>query len=143
MKRWTRSALTLALLITCVGCSRFDADWKALEGVETEGITGRWVGRWESKTSGHSGDLKAIVTRIDERTYETWYKATWGKALTNDYRVVMLTVRDGDKLRFTGTKDMGGMFGVFQYRGWATPEAYYSTYTSNDDQGTFHMTRPR
>ncbi len=143
MNRRFIAAMVLALACACAGCGKFESNWRALEGVETDGITGRWVGRWESKTSGHTGDLKAIVTRTGERSYETWYKATWGKALSNDYRVIMLTEPDRDKLRFTGTKDMGGVFGVFQYRGWASEDVYYSTYTSNDDQGTFHMTRPK
>lgn len=134
--------LATAFVLGALGCG-FDSEWRALEGADTPGITGRWIGRWESKVNGHNGDLRAIVTPAENGEYDVWYKATWGKVLSGDFRVTMLPEPAADRVNFTGAKDLGQLMGgLYQYRGWANEQAFYSTYTSEDDQGTFQMQRP-
>lgn len=138
----------IVVIASAVGCS-FESQWNALDGKAAQGITGRWAGRWESKTNGHEGDLKAIVAATDQpHVYDVWYKASWAVALSGDFRVTMYgepALENGTpRVNFTGSKDLGTLMGgVFQYRGWASDDAFYSTYTSEGDQGIFHMTRPR
>jgi hypothetical protein len=138
------SVLLLAALAT--GCSSFSRGWKAaLSTPPPEGdFSGAWTGSWRSNVTGHHGNLRCLVARLDGSRYRARYKATYRKLFRFGYAVEMLVTRSGDGVfQFRGQADLGWWGGgVYRYEGTATATNYFATYQSKYDHGTFQMTRP-
>lgn len=145
MKRLSLSALALATLFLA-SCSTFERDWKqsvaAYEAGEVKGPEGPWTGSWTTKTNGHTGDLRAIVSDAGEGDYDFRYHATWGNIFQGTYKVRYPVVKQGSTYRVDGDQKLG-LFGTFQHRGRISGNRFQATY-SNDkgDLGDFSMERP-
>jgi hypothetical protein len=139
------SRAALLLVIAAAGCSSFERDWRALETAPEPPapLAGRWQGSWRSEVTGHTGGLRAIVTRTAGETYEARYRATWGCCFTFEYTVPLAAASEGDLYTFGGEADLGWMAGgLYRYSGQATADSFRSTYSAAKDHGTFEMARP-
>ncbi|HVR73379.1 MAG TPA: hypothetical protein VMT52_03570 [Planctomycetota bacterium] len=138
------AATVLAALL--VGCSSFERDWQAA-GADlapvVDPIRGRWEGSWRSDVSGHEGALRCLVSASEDGSLVARYRAEYGCCFSFEYSVPMVVEREDDACRFTGSADLGWLAGgVYHYEGRADGKAYTSTYTSEDDHGTFTLARP-
>lgn len=134
-------------LLAVGGCSAgFERNWKAAGNrpAETNDFRGRWQGRWKSQATGHTGGLRAVVTRQGETTkYRSQFHATYGGIFQFGYTAVFDVESGGDAAYFSGKSDLGWLAGgVYHYDGYATPVKFYCTYRSKDDHGYFEMHRP-
>jgi hypothetical protein len=140
------------------GCS-FDRRWRQLSheawaqnsAVATtapapaDPLAGRWDGKWVSEQDGHSGRLRAIVTRVDGETYHIEYDGWFFGMLrfTHGMNVIATRAADGNAIHFEGREDLGSLAGgVYRYDGAADGREFKSTYQSSEDHGRFEMRRP-
>ena len=139
----------VCVLLSCIviaGCGSYDKDF-ALAAAQAPGagqIEGAWVGRWRSDTSGHAGDLKAIVTRINPSEYHVRYQAKY-KALwtaTFEHETTLRGHFAGSTFHFEGDADLGWLYGRYDYSGYVTDDEFFSTYKAKDDRGTYKLRRP-
>jgi hypothetical protein len=99
-----------------------------------------------SEQDGHSGRLRAIVTRADGDTYRIEYDGWFFGILrfTHGMNVTATHAADGSTVRFEGHEDLGGLAGgVYRYDGTADGQQFKSTYQSSEDHGRFEMRRPQ
>lgn len=145
-----RAGLALLLIAAAVGCSTFNRDWKAAAAKPIGGgsLEGAWEGTWLSHTNGHSGDLRAIITKDDAGAYRTRFHATYWKIFSGEYTVTLNARRSGDAFLLEGRKDLGTIFlwyrlGEYSYEGKSTDTEFKCTYRSSKDGGVFELTRPK
>lgn len=140
----TLALLTLACLLG--GCSDFQNQWDVIakKPTPTTNITGLWTGSWMSDVDAHTGEIKAIVRKVDDQTYDVYYHATYGSFFTFSYETQMhVTQRTGDRVDFTGKADLGWLAGgEYEHTGHATPTEFVSKYRSKYDHGAYTMKRP-
>ena len=142
-------ALMLALTLLAAGCStttEFDQVWDAAGSTPTpdDSITGQWVGQWQNENGGHSGKMRAVITRLDDTHYLAQYHAKYGGMFTFE-SVVPLRIEqtEAQRVEFSGEANLGSMAGgLYEYTGHATPDEFISDYTSRGNTGTYELTRP-
>ena len=128
------------------GCSTFNRDWK--KAVATPGaadtVEGCWEGTWLSARNGHTGKLRCLATKTDDRQIRARFKATYWKIFRIGYEVTLNSESlPGDKVHIQGENDLGWWGGgVYHYSGTISPTNFSSTYRSKYDHGTFEMKRP-
>ncbi len=104
-------------------------------------LTGRWSGRWESKTSGHTGPLNARFTQTDPSHYRVVFSGRFFKVIPFRYaQTLEITGHEGDTVFLAGSSRLIG-FGTFEYSASATSHSFQSTYRSRNDTGTFILGR--
>lgn len=146
-----KSFFHIPLLLTALtlsGCVTFERDWKAAVADYEEGKVaspaGPWEGSWTTKTNGHDGGLRAIVSESQTTPgeYDFRYHATWAKILSGIYTVNYPVKRHGSRYLVDGKENLG-IFGTFGHRATISRESFEATY-SNDrgDLGEFHLARP-
>ncbi|MEX2671658.1 MAG: hypothetical protein WD294_06055 [Phycisphaeraceae bacterium] len=151
MKRLRNLLLGLMVIFgTAAGCSSFETQWEAAgAGLgPADGITGRWVGTWESEDNGHHGDLRAIVIANDDGTYNIHYHATYGTLFTLTYAYDLQDVKaeqrsGGDgAYHLAGDSDLG-WFGTYSHQARVTPTHFIADYEASiGDFGSYRMQRP-
>ena len=105
-------------------------------------LAGCWEGCWSSNTNGHSGKLRATITKVDESRYCARFSGTYQRILPFGYRVMLTVKREGDAVTLEGSKDLGLLFGgTFSFDGTATDTEFKATYSSRRDCGEFNMKR--
>ena len=107
-------------------------------------ITGPWRGIWRSDANGHNGELRCIITALDDKSGSSrfHYHATFMKFLSATYDVthVVKPVKGG--FIFSGDQELTGAGGgLYHYEGKATPHEFHATYRSASDHGVFEMKR--
>jgi len=137
--------LGLFLLMSMLGgCSSFDKNWNAFPAEHNDGIgvIGRWYGTWTSEASGHTGELRCIVTPKSDGAYLAEYHATFMGALSAGYETTFKPRYVGGRFQFEGTQDLGFMAGgVYTYDGEVDGDEYFANYRSKNDQGVYRMQR--
>lgn len=136
---------TAGALILLTGCSGFNREWKqiAAQPLQPGSIEGAWDGSWLSDHNGHKGGLRAIITKLDEDTYNARFHATYMRILTFGQTVDLTVKQNGTNFTFSGEADLGKSYGgIYTYEGNASPEGFFSTYNCSIDHGAFRMTRP-
>jgi hypothetical protein len=143
-----RALIGLAL-ISPLGCSMgFNNDWDAAASAPpADDITGRWVGTWTSQATGHTGELRALISKSPDNQYEARYHAMFGSIFSFEYSARFTPVRRDGLFHFNGSYDLGFVSDLFadriyQYTGQATPADYRADYSSENDRGTFLLKRP-
>lgn len=136
----------LCLALLTGGCSTFNRDWKkaGTTPVSTDTVEGRWEGFWLSAKNGHTGKLRCLATRIDDRQIRARFKATYWKILRVSYEVTLNAESlTNHAVHIQGENDLGWWGGgVYRYDGTINPTNFSSTYRSKYDHGTFEMKRP-
>lgn len=142
------AAVIAAMLAGSSGCtalSGFHHNWNT-HACCTEASTdlaGSWEGKWESRASGHQGNLRAIITRGEEGRYYARFHARFWKLFTYEYSVPMTAVEEEDgRLHFTGQAYLGELAGgMYYYDGYATATTFVASYRCSKDHGCFSMCR--
>ena len=137
--------VALAALLVLSGCSTFNRDWKAAAAkpMPANSVEGRWEGKWHSDHNGHTGGLRALVTKLDSGQYEARFHATYAVILSFSSTVNLDVRPAGGLLQFSGSADLGkAAGGLYHYEGKASGTNFFSTYECPSDHGTFQMTRP-
>lgn len=136
----------LSLLVT--GCaSRFDRDWQAAaaQPAPADSLEGVWIGKWLSYTNGHTGRLRAIITKSGDG-YSTRFHANYAWCLGGGYTITLHAEEKGGADRLTGSEDLGKLLfwdlGEYRYHGVATSQRLFSEYQSPYDGGFWELTRP-
>lgn len=141
----TGGFLVVVALLTSSGCSLvsgFHRDWHSPCCCANRGdVGGCWQGNWDSQCTGHTGNLKAIISRQDACHYEARFRGTFFKVIPFQYRMTLTAVRHDDHFDLSGEKNLGRLMGVYRFRGYATSNNFVAHYTSKDDQGRFLMSR--
>ena len=129
------------------GCG-FNSAYKqavtAYEAGEYKTPSGPWQGSWTTKTNGHTGDLRAIVTPSSDKPgqYDFRYHATWGKVFSGSYTVSYKVDRRGNRYYVDGEEELG-FFGKFGHKATIDDSSFNATYSSDDgDLGDFSLRRP-
>jgi len=129
-------------------CSGYERSWQqavmSYKAGELASPAGPWTGTWSTKTDGHTGKLRAIVTPAADAPgeYDFHYHATWGKNLSGTYKVRYPIVRQGNRNMVNGDLNMG-VFGTFGHKAVIARESFEATYSNNKGEvGTFSMKRP-
>lgn len=126
------SASTLALCLAI-----------AASPAEAVDLSGSWVGRWESTSTGHAGPLRATFTPCGDDRWAVEFRGRFFKILPFRYSVVLDVVADeGDRLRLAGNSWLGRLFGTFTYRATADGCSFEACYDSKKDSGVFRLARP-
>lgn len=142
------SLLSLLLTALCLtSCASFERQWqKSVADYQAGKVAspeGPWEGTWTTNTNGHTGALRAIVTKAEGDDYKFHYHATWQKFLKGGYSVDFPVTRSGSTYKVDGSKSLG-IFGNFHHKATIGRNSYEATY-SNDkgDLGEFSMRRPQ
>jgi len=152
-----RSVLILVVVMMAAwlgGCSSFDKDFAQVQAqpVGAPGsLAGAWSGEWQSDKGHGKGALKAVITPAEApstvtgstpQKFDARFYATWAEVLNGEYTVPMTGVPGPEGMQFSGSKDLGPMYGgLYHYRGYIKGDTFYSTYKSSGDSGTFTMKR--
>lgn len=145
-KWWQRLGLCgLGLIATPIlpGCA-FQREWRAAQYCPTvaEGMEGLWEGTWLSHKNGHTGKLKAIITRVDGDCYQVRFFATYLAIIPFGFKMPMQFVHNGQSFQFSGEQDIGLLAGgTFTYNGWADASDFHASYVAAGDCGEFNMQR--
>ena len=140
--------LSVALLTSC---GSFEKKWTesvtAYESGAVKSPEGPWKGSWTTKTNGHTGGLRAIVSESEKKPGELdfHYHATWGEKnnIEGGYKVGFPAQRRGSRTLVDGSKSLG-IFGTFGHKATITPSQFKATYSKKSGVlGYFNMTRPR
>jgi len=145
MKFSSLPVLAAALALLCLtGCSTFNRDWKraAKTPAPAGDLAGRWEGRWLSDANGHSGELRCLLTRVDETNCRARFRATYKRVLHFSYTVPLQVQPHFDGWEFSGQENLGKLAGgVYYYEGRANLTNFVSTYRCQYDHGTFELQR--
>ncbi len=113
------------------------------ECVQCPDLSGTWdCGSWTSCTSGHSGRLRARITRIGPNCYRCVFCGTFLKIVPFRYPVTLhVTGTDGNRVYFRASRRLPLFGGTFTCSGSATACSFSANFTSSKDSGTFRMCR--
>lgn len=138
-------SLALCAAFVLVGCSTFERDWKRAVSAElpSDGILGRWQGRWLSDANGHNGRLRCIVRPDAEGRPVARFHAKYQRILSFGYTVVLEVQQTNQTHLFRGAADLGwAAGGEYHYEGTVSDGKFAATYSSKQDHGIFEMERP-
>ena len=138
---WLKFAL-LAIVPFVIGCSTFNRDWRALDNAQLSGIEGKWTGRWLSDANGHNGKLRCIISKSEDGTYLSRYRASYQWILRFEYAAPLEVSAGSGKTAFTGQADLGKLAGgTYHYKGDIVKDRFSAEYRSKYDHGIFEMQR--
>jgi hypothetical protein len=140
----TPAILTVALAgLLGGGCSTFNRDWRNQAQAAHDELAGLWQGSWQSNANGHHGDLRCIVSPMQDSTFETRYRASYMGILRFEYSLPVDVEGSAGTYSFIGQADLGALAGgVYTYTGRVTGTSFRATYQCERDHGTFRMQRP-
>ena len=105
------------------------------------GVNGIWVGHW--KADGEPGEGKSLMCETVQVGEHSW-KATFNAVCDKDYAFTMEVPgrREGDKVLFEATVDLGPLFGgEYRWSGQTKGDEFCGEYSHTKYNGTFTMTR--
>ena len=156
MKASVRLLTAAFLIATLASCSLgYDRQWRkaaSANAAAPSDLTGAWEGTWKSQANGHTGTLKAIVTKAEtpasdkakpgKEQYVFTYKATWKRILTGVIEATHEAQKKGNHYTLSGQKDLGAFGGIFSFTGESTPSEFHADYKAKLDHGVFDLKRP-
>ncbi|HEY1169865.1 MAG TPA: hypothetical protein VGH19_00725 [Verrucomicrobiae bacterium] len=147
MKKTGQSLTLVLLLLSLTGCASFERDWRhalVQPPARTATPAGPWKGTWLSHPSGHTGELRCLVTEKATGRYEFRFKATYWKVFRYSYSVEMPVQCDhAESCNFKGSEHLGLLAGgTYHYEGSIAGTNLTATYRCKIDHGIFQMSRP-
>lgn len=142
---WRRLVLLTLLVAATSGCASFDRAWDEAGATPTptNNITGRWEGTWKSDDSGHTDQLRCIISESPGPLFPARFHAHYKRVFSFGYTVPLRITRNGNQFQFSGDSNLGWLAGgVYHYDGTATPDHFQAEYKSKHDHGTFELRRP-
>lgn len=153
--RFATFLLFLTVLPSC-GLS-FRSAWKNAPS-SANGIDGRWEGNWVSTASGHTGKLRAVISKEENLPYTCgagvplrsfsrsfFYHCTWRGILSAGFKTKHEVVKQKNgTYTFKGDHQMPKWVGgTYHYQGTIKGDDFNACYESGMDRGTFTMKRVR
>lgn len=137
--------LLLAIpLLFAASCTGIPHGWQAARHeAPQDGVSGAWIGSWKSSVNGHSGGLRAVVTRKSGDTWHFRYRASWAKILCAGFSMeAQVKPAAGQGMTITGSHDLGSLFGgVFSCEGTIRDGVFRAAYSAKVDSGEMEMKR--
>ena len=139
--------IVLLVAFALAACSTFEPQWQAALKQPATGVTGAWIGRWQSEHNGHNDVLRCVVSSKTNGQYETHFHAKYTTCcfpVSFAYKLDM-TVREANGThQFSGEADLGYLAGgVYRYEGNGTAQQLLFHYRCPSDHGTFRLQRPQ
>lgn len=138
------AALALAAFLSAGCACRFERDWYFADDccVPGDRLAGRWAGTWESHENGHSGRLRAIITRCADGTYRARYHATFATVVPFAYETNHTAAPAGAVTSVCGEEDLGWLAGgVYRYEGSTDGRSLTVCFQADRDHGVFRLQR--
>lgn len=157
MQRYVRVIIEAFTVVTMVlsqllvaGCSSVNKDFEnawsnaAHQPASSGDLQGRWQGVWASDVTGHTDQLRCIVTKKADGTCQARFHAKYHHVLSFGYTVPLKVqpAAPAGMCKFSGAADLGWLAGgEYHYEGEADGTNFFSIYRCKYDHGTFQMTR--
>ncbi|MFT5124972.1 MAG: hypothetical protein ACI97B_003611, partial [Verrucomicrobiales bacterium] len=128
-----RTLILIALTLTLTSCSTaYNRAWKNFEDpTPADAFTGKWKGTWTSTYNGHTGGLRAMITRQEGDGYLARFHATYAKVLQFSHHNTFTATRKGEQILFEGENDLGKLAGgIYKYKGTVEGDHFDSTYVA-------------
>lgn len=126
-------------------CTGWPGGWrKARTSATADGLSGAWLGTWESSRNGHHGKLRcAVFPTADGKKWEYRYRATWAGFLCAGFTVRCTAVPEGPgRWKVHGEKDLGAVFGgLFRHEAQVSGNQMRATYSAKVDEGVMELRR--
>jgi len=137
-----------ALLASLVfsGCCSFERQWRNCQSYaqDADGLAGCWEGTWQSDYNGHTGGLRAVITKQDDENYYADFKATYFGIIPFRFQMPLNAQEVEGVTNFQGAVDLGFLAGgEYAYDGEANATDFAASYRAAKDHGTFTMSRPQ
>ncbi|MBI3880048.1 MAG: hypothetical protein HY301_08270 [Verrucomicrobia bacterium] len=135
------------LVAGCASSRDFDRAWQSASArpAPADSLEGAWTGSWLSYSNGHTGPLRAIITRTPTG-YETRFHAGYMGIFSGGYTINLAAAELGGSYQLGGSKDLGKLLfwqlGNYSYAGTATPARFNCQYNCPYDGGVFELKRP-
>lgn len=144
--RWAAMSVAAGLVVGMMsGCGlSFEHEWRAAKNdpVPCDQFAGLWEGTWESDYNGHTGKLRAIITKCDDGRYRAYYHATFAYVIPFAYETTHTATFQDGVTYFTGEEDLGYFAGgYYYYNGQTDGTSFVACYRADKDHGMFRMTR--
>lgn len=105
-------------------------------------LSGTWSGQWCSQSTGHRGPMKAQFCRINSCQYEVTFSGRFCKLIPFRYKAILCaSVGDDGCVHLRGSKNLGFLFGTFNFSGTASESRFDARYWASSDCGTFTLSR--
>lgn len=143
-----KKAAVVSLLLLA-GCSSFDRDFEDYVAKDSaDSLVGRWEGSWTSDDTGHTGDLRCIITKEGAGEYSARYHATYGFCLfvfTFEYTLPTTAVAREKAWELRGSALLRNWIagGLYEYEARVEGDEYVASYRASFDRGIFRMKRVR
>lgn len=113
-----------------------------LSPVEAQDAAGFWRGTWTDTNTGHTGPLKATITRCDDTHYRAVFTGRFFGVVPFRFAATLTVVGvEGDTLLLAGTERVGLLFGTFTYQARVTSDCFVADFCASRYQGRFVMQR--
>jgi len=104
-------------------------------------LSGCWHGTWDDCNSGHSGPLRATISKCDDQHYRAVFTGRFFKVIPFRFETVLeVTGQADDKVLLSGESRLG-MFGTFRYSAEASSTNFTANYSSRRYEGQFLLSR--
>lgn len=105
-------------------------------------LSGIWSGQWCSQSTGHRGPMKAQFCRINSCQYEVKFSGRFCKLIPFRYKAILCaTMGEDGCVQLRGSKNLGFLFGTFNFSGNASDSSFTARYWASSDCGTFTLSR--
>ena len=123
--------LLLPLIWLQAGCT-FQRAWKQAAHISvSQGLEGRWEGRWVSDVNGHKGKLRCIIHHKQDDIYGFLFWATYGRGLRVSYTAEFQIIPNDNGFVVSGKKDLGRFGGgLYLWKGSIQKNQFQATYTN-------------
>ena len=117
-------------------CAEFNRAWR--NSGDPQEFPRFWEGQWRSETNGHHGSLRCVLTVIKNGRIEAFFRAKYSRFLRACYRVELAASETADKIRVSGSADLGSLAGgVYRYEGTIAGDQFVCRYDCSYDNGQF------
>ena len=133
------AGLTIAALFSAIAAAPAGGSDRAC----CPNLAGEWTrGSWTSATNGHTGKLRAKITRCGPNRYDCTFCGTFWKVVPFRYTVPLHVTGCADgRIYFRASKKLPLCGGTFTCSGSATACSFRANFSSQSDHGVFTMTR--
>lgn len=105
-------------------------------------LCGTWSGKWCSQSNGHNGPMKAEFRQVCRNQYEVTFNGRFCRLIPFRYKAKLHATQNEDgTVSLHGSKNLGLLFGTFSFRGTVTGNQLNARYWSDQDCGTFRLTK--
>lgn len=140
--KWVAVCLVLGLS-GCAVVTGYNREWnETLECCPSDELAGCWEGEWVSCSTGHRGELRAIITKGCGNTYNAWFHALFLKVVPFQYSIPLQACEKDGQVCFRGSAKLSQLVGgTYRTTGCANGCNFHAKYCADSDNGYFSLTR--